>query len=1017
MPWPPVADVFSGFDKVFSRMTAAECVALCDSYGLLNSTPSVPSYLTAEGALTWMAYNNGAGTYYDPANPGWDPTQLDASVLGQLTLWLDAQDSSNLLTGTGTLTQAVNGDRITRWVTRNGPTFTNWLEQTNVTPNDYRPILVTSALNGKSAVRFDPGTTNQGTNSRFLETGSSTSSTGLIDTTAPFTIFMVAQLRVVDPLNYRLLRDNVGNLILQSQNGTPATDLSVRVNTSGGTGIASSTANPGPLETTNPFILVVQWKSGTAASGNGIRLSFNGDAPPAPSDSTGTNTHSGELFLPGPQSNNKLRVDLFEFFIFSGSNAFLDSTTQNKIGVYLATKYGIPWASYTLGSYRYTGNIFKSQLRANNIREILKAKFYTSIPAFIQKVVGSDQRRAAELTGDAPPSTTNATPASTKIVFWNVTNAGSLVTNKYGGVAPDNFVIPIEARFNNNSSGFDDYDIPAYVAGLSALPEGRRWLKMGDFAALWAFPQPSGPAANRYALFDREFDTAARRGVSLEAWWGEIGTSGSLWRDFWTGLLSAGGADIVDGLVLDRERRQTFHQLQTGTGFTDVALPSSYLVTINTVSGEWTTIDGHGNPVNHGFSNNDAVTLGETLPSSSPALAYGRFYYIGNVTSTTFKLYYNAGPSSLITMSSAGAPRVIRESWAHIFTDPAWNGNVLNLPKGVRGAIGPNLTLCQKIWDTYATIDTNSSEIAFLYDAWVIAYEANYVEQMVAFAKASFPDMIVTDYQNAALATGTFTSDRPPVDAHSPYGTGEPPDLMSVPLYGDAQPYNPTVSVSLEAARWNWTPSPGIQGFAGSDAAEEFAAFATQIMRLRALAVASTVDFHPWLTYEASDGSQMGTSGLWAELVLQASLAAAGVVNFYQANDNSTPNFDDAQKALVDLVAEHDAVVGFATKRMPGPPMADYNQGYLWTRCFAGGRYVWRVTPNGSATPTTVTVTEEGVNFRNSLGGLTIMRGTILAASQSDLAPLGWWVEQTIRQVAQGPIIAQRFTATDYVEF
>ncbi len=57
MPWPTVADVFSGFDKVFSRMTAVECDSICDAYGLLDSAPSVPSYLTAEGALTWMAYN------------------------------------------------------------------------------------------------------------------------------------------------------------------------------------------------------------------------------------------------------------------------------------------------------------------------------------------------------------------------------------------------------------------------------------------------------------------------------------------------------------------------------------------------------------------------------------------------------------------------------------------------------------------------------------------------------------------------------------------------------------------------------------------------------------------------------------------------------------------------------------------------------------------------------------------------------------------------------------------------
>ena len=107
MPWPAVADVFSGFDKVFSRMTAAECVSICNAYGLLNSTPTVPDYLTAEGALTWMAYNEGAGAYYDPANADWDPSSLP-----NVTLWLDASDLTTLYSDSaGTTHQSSDGGR------------------------------------------------------------------------------------------------------------------------------------------------------------------------------------------------------------------------------------------------------------------------------------------------------------------------------------------------------------------------------------------------------------------------------------------------------------------------------------------------------------------------------------------------------------------------------------------------------------------------------------------------------------------------------------------------------------------------------------------------------------------------------------------------------------------------------------------------------------------------------------------------------------------------------------------
>ena len=97
-------------------MTAAECVSICDAYGLLESVPTVPDYLTAEGALTWMAYNDGAGTYYDPANPGWTPSSLPDK-----TLWLDASYPNTVFSDTaGTVPQTSNNGPVGLWTSKVG---------------------------------------------------------------------------------------------------------------------------------------------------------------------------------------------------------------------------------------------------------------------------------------------------------------------------------------------------------------------------------------------------------------------------------------------------------------------------------------------------------------------------------------------------------------------------------------------------------------------------------------------------------------------------------------------------------------------------------------------------------------------------------------------------------------------------------------------------------------------------------------------------------------------------------
>ncbi|MBX9788652.1 MAG: hypothetical protein K2Y37_07025 [Pirellulales bacterium] len=153
--------------------------------------------------------------------------------------------------------------------------------------------------------------------------------TDIIATTQPFTLFMVAQFTVIDAQPARLVGDTGGNTVAKL-NGTPVSNISAQVNLGGST--PAALANPAPLDTTNPFILVWQWVSGT-----GVSLSFNG-ATPTTTSGTGTLFHPGEFYLPSGQPNFKCRYDLFELIVCSGSSAGLDAATQAQAGVYLAAR-------------------------------------------------------------------------------------------------------------------------------------------------------------------------------------------------------------------------------------------------------------------------------------------------------------------------------------------------------------------------------------------------------------------------------------------------------------------------------------------------------------------------------------------------------------------------------------------------------------------------------------------------------------------------------------------------------
>ena len=990
------------FNRVWLRMTARECLNVCTAYKLITSSPAIgdepeqmPSDLSAEGALAWMSRNQGNGNYYfglliDPLAP------KKITNVANMTLWLDGKDRATLLDGSDIPVN--NGGKVATWTDKSGAGH----DFTQATDGDRPHWYADGYVNfpgSPSTVQLNAGITW----SNFISVNDST-------------IFLVVTVNAGASGNSQILGDNNGSFFVRWTGpiGAQSDAFQIRLTDGAGTtNVVSATPRDG-----TPYLLLL-----TRTTAPALEISLNGGEPNGASAAgtlgVGLSTHN--MYLPEGSGlgRTKTACNIHEILIF---NQDIGAADRDAIGRYLQAKWQIPWG---INNLQYRSGLFGDEgalpIRAVQVRQALHAAYNHDPEGFLFHACGHYADRACELSREVPPAATGslAPRTATNLLFWHSDGSDSpldLLEEAYPEyLERDNLVRLEQAFFDQGTATENTYDVATVKTALEAQPDGRRWLKLGGETALWSQPpSTSGNTSGRYALYDQELSTAMRRGLSLEKWWEfQTDTSKNNFKKFFVALKAALAAGkTLDGIVIDVERWPALWRLQGRQGtlaFGDVLGDAQFRVRVSSIdsgTGVITTDGDHEFEVDQRLA---YVSVG-ALPAN---LSDSRLYYVKSTPSdTTLTISETLGGATVLPGSSplpsSVDQYVLRESLLHCMNDAAWDTPEGNLPAGVRGLLGPELD--DNAWGKYQTLPANVGDVRFLFDAAMHEYYAGYIRRLADFARESFPELLVMDYDTHYQASHDYY-----FEYAEAFGAGVQPGVQALHLYGG------TSTGSLDR-RWNWARG-GVEEVAGdADAAErEWSALVVQLMKLRRVTAASnSAAICPWLTTEVSQESELGFSGLWSELVLHCLLGCDGLLAFYQSSTDTRvfpAGYTDwqiatAQKKFVDVVAEADAVLAYASTRDPeltidgvdvplDQTRDDFDPGtagpfapaIAYARVYAGNRWVWRVTPNPTL-PTTISQSDAGVRFDNEQGYLHVPRGTLHEASQSALAPLGYWVEQ-----------------------
>jgi len=234
---------------------------------------------------------------------------------------------------------------------------------------------------------------------------------------------------------------------------------------------------------------------------------------------------------------------------------------------------------FSTSPYRYSGGVFSSNRRPDQVRPLLQASYEADRAAFIDAATDSEDGRGWALVDELPPIHPGPR-VITKITFFDENQYTRLLAYDPTANARANLVQPIQVFRSASASlaiiGAGGLSVAQIAAALAAKPAGCRAIKMGDIGApngpAWGVPVVGGAANGRVAMFEREFDTATRRGLGMNTWQTAMLDSGSDWIAFWDALLAQGeallgtghGHELVDEVILDVERLYSFWNLRFG---------------------------------------------------------------------------------------------------------------------------------------------------------------------------------------------------------------------------------------------------------------------------------------------------------------------------------------------------------------------------------------------------------------------------------------------------------------------
>ena len=656
--------------------------------------------------------------------------------------------------------------------------------------------------------------------------------------------------------------------------------------------------------------------------------------------------------------------------------------------------------SYTATSpaYRYQGGRYPNTSpgnaiqRGRDIRAALETAYNADPTTFLAPLT---VLRRTEVTDIANPETSTA-GASTPIAIWNL--------SRYSGVTPPASIAAdiMSPIFPFYSSGTPNYTGATAATALAAQAAGRRCIVMGDYAhpysAFWAICTNSAATNNKYrgSVFNREFDTYNARGILMDTWYTAMLAPGSVWKNFWSTLRSSGGANIVDHLIIDagEVRQPRFWWLQSSAGpspaLESTSSPPS--VTLDTGGTNLCTATAHGMETGQPFK---FSSLSGTLPSlNGGQVSSSSVYYARRNDADTFYVHLTPGAAlagtSTRTITGAGATvkyNSYHETLANWFLDSTdWATARTTILKPV---------LSQAVWDDYFNWDINADERVFLFDAAYAKYYNDKWTDILQVALDEFPNLKISDYNAGLCSAATRSTFAAPNFGHLPYSSGRKIGNLS----------SHSAYALYDAKCWKWSDLATTTQAIGSFTTAEltWATLVQGVAAMRSVFSADPDNCETWVAPTQGSQNIPEDDDMHSEFslhMLLPSVSRYGFYNSYVVDDLPTVA---QQTQLLNLIAERNAVVAY-TPAVLDPQSdlnADYTSEVITTRVWAGGRWVWRVTPRPSVS-TTITQNADSVRFVCGSTTLAIGNGRIVSPP-TEYAPLGYWVVETVSDTPPYP--------------
>lgn len=181
--------------------------------------------------------------------------------------------------------------------------------------------------------------------------------------------------------------------------------------------------------------------------------------------------------------------------------------------------------------------------------------------------------------------------------------------------------------------------------------------------------------------------------------------------------------------------------------------------------------------------------------------------------------------------------------------------------------------------------------------------------------------------------------------------------------------------------------------------ATPFAAFRLSVNGMRSMVLSSPVPVQPWLSHKQFNESLFRTSDLYQELIFHVGLSGPDVFLYWNPlpwrKDQDRSEFTDAgqDRLFSGCLEQLDELAGAADRKTLVADLAGWYDDYVLTGMQAGGRTVWRFTPNlpDGAPLEGVLVSESPATFKVGDRTVTIPGGRI-REPRAALSKAGYWI-------------------------